>query len=152
MGVTEELRHDHQVLRAELAPLAEWLPPTHAGPVTLLSLIRTIARRLQQHTEQEHAALERLSYAKRGRASPPTDHLLHDHRDQDETLTILDELLAKGRAYEADHIITYATHLIDSLREHMADEEERLFPFFEQAEGLSTDQPVHSAAGASVKG
>ena len=65
--------------------------------------------------------------------------------------------MAKGRACEVDHVITYATHLIDSLRDHMANEEEQLFPFFEQAEDLSTDllvpcparqtgQSVHAAA------
>jgi len=153
MSVREELLNDHDILRAKLAQLEQWLPHTHAAPFSLLSLIRTIARRLQQHTEREHAAIESLSYARDGRASPPTDHLLHDHRDQDETLTILEELLAKGRACQADHVITYATHLIDSLREHMADEEERFFPFFEQAEGLSVDQPVHPvSAQAPVKG
>jgi len=131
MSVIEELLNDHDILRAKLDLLEQGLPHTHAAPFTLLNLIRTIARRLQQHTEREHAALESLSSARHGQASPPADHLLHDHRDQDETLTILEELLAKGHACEADHVITYATHLIDSLREHMADEEERFFPFFE---------------------
>ncbi len=146
MSVREDLLHDHHILRAKLDLLEQWLPHTHAAPFALLKLIRTIARRLQQHTEREHAAIESLSSARHGQASPPTDHLLHDHRDQNETLTILEDLLAKGRACEADHGITYATHLIDSLREHMADEEERFFPFLEQAEDLSTDQSVHAAA------
>jgi hemerythrin-like domain-containing protein len=146
MSVREELLHDHQVLRAKLDLLEQWLPHAHAAPFTLLNLVRTIARRLHQHTERERAVMERLSSARHGQASPPTDRLLHDHRDQDETLTILEELLAKGRACEADHVITYATHLIDSLREHMADEEERFFPLLEQAEDLSTDQSVHAAA------
>jgi iron-sulfur cluster repair protein YtfE (RIC family) len=142
MSAREELSRDHHILRAKLALLEEWLPHTHAIPFTLLNLIRTIARRLQQHTEREHAAIERLSSARHGQASPPISHLLHDHRDQDETLMILEELLAKGRACEADRVVTYASHLIDSLREHMANEEERFFPFLEQAEDLSTDLPV----------
>ena len=146
MSTTEDLSQDHQILRAKLDLLEQWLPYAHAAPFTLLNSIRTIARRLQQHTEREHAAIESLSSARHGQASPPISRLLHDHRDQDETLTILEELLAKGRACEADHVITYATHLIDSLREHMADEEERFFPFLEQAEDLSTDQSVHAAA------
>ena len=152
MGVIEELLHDHQVLQAELDLLEQWLPHAHTAPFTLLNLVRTIARRLQQRIEREHAALESLSSARHGHASPPTDHLPHDHRDQDETLTILEDLLATGRACEADHVITYATHLIDSLREHMADEEGRLFPFLKQAEDLSGDQPAPVSAQASVKG
>ena len=146
MNVREELLHDHHILRAKLDLLEQWLPHAHAAPFTLLHLIRTIARRLQQHTEREQDVVESLWYSRHGQASPPIDHPLHDHRDQDQTLTILEELLAKGRACEVDRVITYAAHLIDSLREHMADEEERFFPFLEQAEDLSTDQSVHAAA------
>ncbi len=146
MDLTQELLHDHQVLRAKLDLLEQGLPHPHATPGTLLNLIRTIARRLQQHTEREHAAIEILSSARHGQASPLTGYLLHDHRDQDQTLTILEELLAKGRACEVDRVAAYAMHLIDSLREHMADEEERFFPFLEQAEDLSTGQSVHAAA------
>jgi len=145
MSVREDLSHDHHILRAKLALLEGWLPHAHAAPFTLRNLIRTIARRLQEHTEREHAAIERLSSARHGQASLPITHLLHEHRDQDETLSILEALLAKGRACEVDRVATYATHLIDSLREHMAGEEQRLFPLLEQAEDLSTDLPVPSA-------
>ena len=136
MSVREELSRDHQILRAKLDLLEQWLPHTHAAPFTLLHLIRTIARRLQQHTEREHAAIESRSSARHGQASPLTGYLFHDHRDQDETLTILEELLAKGRACEVDHVITYATHLIDSLRDHMANEEAALFPLADRVFGV----------------
>ena len=132
MSTREDLSHDHQILRAKLDLLEQWLPHTHATPCTLLNLIRAIARRLQQHTEREHAAIELLSSAGHGQASPPISHLLHDHRDQDETLTILEEFLAKGRACEVDQILAYGAHLIDSLREHMADEEASLFPIVDK--------------------
>lgn len=51
MDLTEGLLHDHQVLRAKLDLLEQRLPHIHAAPFTLLSLIRAIARRLQQHAE-----------------------------------------------------------------------------------------------------
>ena len=132
MRATEELRKDHEVLRAELAQLEHWLPYTHAAPLLLVNLIRTISRRLRLHTEREHAVIEDLYTARGGRTGLLPDHLLHDHEDQEQTLAILEALLTKGRACKVDRVMTYASHLIDSLREHMADKEAALFPVIDR--------------------
>lgn len=143
MRATEELRNDHEALREQLAQLEEWLPLLNTAPLTLLNLIRTLIRRLHTHTEQEEWLLVALQERVRGKAHVATGSFPDEHQDQQRTLRHLLELFAKGHDAPADQVDAYATHLIDSLREHMAKEEAELFPLADRVLGVAGKEARH---------
>jgi len=136
MRATDELRHDHATLRGKLAQLEEWLPFLKAAPFTLLNVTRTLTRRLHTHTEREEQLLLALRERLRGKESSIADSFPAEHQDQRQTLRLLLELLANGHDAPADQVEADATHLIESLREHMANEEAVLFPLADRVFGV----------------
>jgi iron-sulfur cluster repair protein YtfE (RIC family) len=88
---------------------------------------------LRAHTERE----ERLLAL---RAEPCTpmrdvlDHLRADHENQRTHLAILHELITQRGVRAESQILAQAHCLAQDLREHMAEEETRVFPLLEQAE------------------
>lgn len=110
-------------MRAQLELLEGLLPRGRAASFPLRAVLQSIARRLRCHTEKEEALLKAVHRVRHG---PPAEHA--EHAEQRATLHMLRHLLAPGRAYAAEEIAVYGAHLIDGLREHMADEEERFFP------------------------
>ena len=128
MRPTAELRNDHVVLRAKLELLEGLLSLVQTTQFPLRELTSSIARRLRCHTEKEEVLLVALRDVQRGPSADITHRLPAEHADQQETLHILQGLLAKGPACPSDEVTAYGAHLIDALREHMANEEERVFP------------------------
>ena len=130
MKPTAELREDHTILRAKLDLLEGLLPLAQTMQFPIRDLVYSISRRLGCHTAKEEVLLSSLRDTRRGEACSLTmqRHLSAEHRDQRETLGMLEELLAQGPVCPADAVMAYGAHLIDELREHMALEETRLFP------------------------
>lgn len=135
MRATDELRNDHETLRETLAQLEERLPILQAAPHTLLNLTRTIARRLHAHTDKEEQLVAAFHARRHGKPHVATSLLSDEHEDQQQTLARLLELLTEGNGCPVDEVETYATHLIDALREHMVKEEAGLFPLADRALG-----------------
>ena len=133
MRPTAELRNDHLVLRAKLELLEGLLPLATTTQFPIRELVYSISRRLRCHTEKEELLLAALrDMCHPGRTAGAVNRLPDEHRDQRQTLDILEGLLAKGPACPTDPVMAYGSHLIDGLREHMAAEEEQLFPMVDR--------------------
>ncbi len=135
MRATEELRNDHGVLRGELVLLEELLPLAQAPHGPLRSLASSLARCLSCHTEKEELLLglldERLPQATRAAIRP----LLDQHEGQTRALTVIRDLLATEEGPSIEQATHHLSRLIAELHEHMAEEEETLFPALDQLMG-----------------
>ncbi len=132
MQPTAELRKDHDILRAKLLLLEGLLPLTPTTQFPIREFVYSIARRLRCHTEKEDVLLGALHAARHGRPTDATRYLPEEHQDQQQTLTVLNRLLAQGLQCPGEQVTTYGAHLIDELRDHMAREESTLFPLVNQ--------------------
>jgi hemerythrin-like domain-containing protein len=132
MKPSDELRYDHDVLRAKLSVLEEHLPSGHEGVFTLSRLTDSLASCLRSHTEREECLLATLAWQ---HGEPPGESLQHlhdEHENQRARLAILHELLTQPEPASDEQVATQALYLVRDLREHMAQEEERCFPFIDQ--------------------
>ena len=132
MRPTAELRNDHEVLRAKLELLEGLLPLVGTTQFPVRDLVHSIARRLRCHTEKEEVLLEALNAAQQVGVWPITAHLGDEHRDQEQSLAMLQQLLMRGPRCPVDAVMAYGGHFVDELREHMAHEEARIFPAAER--------------------
>ena len=133
MKPTTELREDHAILRAKLNLLEGLLPLARTTQFPIRDLVYSISRRLRCHTEKEEVLLAALRDVRHpGWAAGPVNRLPDEHHDQRQTLDILEHLLAQGSACPSDQVMAYGSHLLDGLREHMAAEEETLFPMVDR--------------------
>ena len=134
MKPSDELRYEHEVLRAKLALLEEWVPYFCVTPLTLRRLVISLADHLRAHAEHEERCLGVL----RGGASVPTqtllDHLHDDHVNHRTRLAILHDLVSRDGAQAQEQLLIQAGAFIRALREHMAMEEAQLFPLLDEME------------------
>ena len=128
MKASDELRYDHEVLRAKLLSLELSLPASQARACTLSRLTDSLASCLRSHVEREEhlLAARALRYGE-----PPAEclqHLHDEHENQRTRLAILHDLLTHPEPAAEDQIVTQASYLVKDLREHMVVEERRVFP------------------------
>ena len=131
MTLAEYLQYDHEVLRGKLALLEELLPSSHAMPYTIARLTDTIVACLRRHIEEE----EDLMALRRPAEAPA---LRAVHRELLARAEILLELLdpCKAALFEPQTAVQ-AGYLIQDLRVHLAEEEIRTRPLFEEGAGPS---------------
>jgi iron-sulfur cluster repair protein YtfE (RIC family) len=101
-----------------------------------------LAKILNQHIKREESALR--PYSNRVRAVlRRREH--QDHADQHRVLRDMHALLQPGTMMPVSLVVPRLVHLIDELREHMAEEERDIFPTVDRAEA---EQPslVHAPA------
>ena len=132
MAVTTMLKKDHEVLRRKLEFLEAALQVAPQSPFVLREMCHSLTRMLDEHIHREDEAL--MPYANRIRA------ILHyradqDHADQRLILRDVNALLLQGLKMPTSKVVSLLSHLIEELREHMAEEEREVFPAVEQAEG-----------------
>ena len=133
MKPTDALLSEHAVLRSKLSLLEGLLTLPQLTALPLHAVLSAIARYLRCHTEREGVLVTALHHARGGRPLDLTEHLADDHEDQRETLDILLGLLTTGEDRTGERVSTYAAHFIDELREHMEQEEARIFPLIDKA-------------------
>ena len=135
MRFSDELRYDHEVLRAKLCTLEAYLPSCRVCACTLSRLTDSLATCLRSHTEREERLLATLTGRQRPPLGEPLQHLHDAHENQRTRLAILHELLTTPEPASEEQIATHASHLVKDLREHMAVEERQFFPIIDRAGG-----------------
>ena len=132
MNPAAELLYGHDVLRGKLVSLESFLSCLDVAPFTVSRLTESLATCLRAHIEREEHLLDMVM---RQQDEPPftlIQQLCDEHENHRTRLAILHELLAEGTPRSEEQIMTQAGDLIKDLREHMAKEEEQLFPFMDQ--------------------
>lgn len=132
------MRNDHGTIRARLFLLEGILPLAPSPDVQVEELTAALARCLSCHTEKEEFLLavlldRRLPQALRA----TTEHVLDEHQGHAQLLHLILELLATGETGSRGQVVRHVSRLIDALREHMATEEERLFPEIDRLLGTT---------------
>jgi len=131
MTVTAVLRKDHDILRSKLVFLEAALRVVPQPPCILHEIGCALAKILNQHIKREASALR--PYSNRVRAVlRRREH--QDHADQHRVLRDINALLQQGMTMPGSTVVPRLVHLIDELREHMAEEERDIFPTVDRAE------------------
>lgn len=131
MSLAEYLQYDHEVLRGKLALLEELLPSLRAMPYTIARLTECIVCCLRRHIEEE----EDLMAFRRPAEAPA---LRTVHRELLARAEILLGLLDPNKAEILEpQTAVQAGYLIQDVRVHLAEEEIRTRPLFEEGAGLS---------------
>jgi hypothetical protein len=119
MSPRAELQYDHDVLRAKLAILEDYLPQLEERQGSTLRLADSIACCLRAHSEREEAFLDRPS------GPPPSSaQQLHDeHLNHRMRLAVFHALLAERMPQAKEQVVEQARHLITDLQDHFAKEE-----------------------------
>ena len=131
MHTTSDLRQEHDTIRQWLDRLEALLPVSQERRLPVVFVLRKITDRLAAHLAHEAELYERLGQELWQPASPASA-IRHEHEDVTTTLNILDQLLTKGHSASLETFQLYIQHLLDTLREHMADEETQLFPLIDR--------------------
>ena len=144
MNASDELRYDHDVLRAKLCLLELYLPSYRDCACTVSRLIDSFASCLRSHTEREERLLTVLALAC-GEPSQVCLERVHDaHENQRTQLAILHGLLSQPEPGEEGQVVVQFAYLAHNVREHLATEEQDLFPLIDLA-GLDELVMVHEA-------
>ena len=131
MAVTTMLKKDHEVLRRKLEFLEAALQVTPQMPFVLREMCHSLARILDEHIHREDEAL--MPYANRIRTILRY-RADQDHADQRLILRDVNALLLLGIKMPTGKVVSLLSHLIEELREHMAEEEREVFPAVDEAE------------------
>ena len=131
MAVTTMLKKDHEVLRRKLGFLEAALQVAPQSPFVLREMCHSLTRMLDEHIHREDEAL--MPYANRIRAILRY-RADQDHADQRLILLDVNALLLQGIKMPTSKVVNLLSHLIEELREHMAEEEREVFPAVEGAE------------------
>ena len=134
MTASAELWYEHDLLRGKLALLEEWLPCLPDALHTVRRMAWSLASCLANHLEREEALLFDLWTESRELSAASIQALLRDHRQYGARLTLLLELLSTTDG-SPELAPVHAQPLIKELREHMAKEEQRLFPALDEPLG-----------------
>ena len=131
MAVTEPLKKDHEVLRRKLEFLEAALQVAPQSVFVLRDMCHSLTKMLDTHIRREEQALSpytnRIRAILRYRAG-------QDHADQQVVLRDINTMLLAGIKMPTSTVVNRLSHLIEELREHMAEEEREVFPAVEKAE------------------
>ncbi len=135
MAATQPLRDDHTILRAKLALLQAWLSSGASDRPIIQRLSASIADHLYRHTQHEEALLLRLVSTSPEPTTDAWSQLLADHDRQRRIVTALLELFLKSQDESTDQLSCCGANFVSGLLAQMTDEEQRLFPWLEHAQG-----------------
>jgi iron-sulfur cluster repair protein YtfE (RIC family) len=131
MAVTGTLRKDHEVLRRKLEFLETALQVAPQSVFVLRDMCHSLTKMLEAHIRREEQAL--APYGNRIRAILQYQ-AGEDHADQRTVLRDINTMLLAGIKMPTSRVVNRLSHLIEELREHMAEEERELFPAIDKAE------------------
>jgi len=146
MGATENLRREHQILRAKLKLLEAAMQMVPEASFVLREMCWSLARMLDEHIRHEVEALQ--PYSNRIQALTQA-RMAQDHADQRIVLRDVNALLLGGMKAPISRVVPPLAHLIEELREHMDEEECELFPMVDRIAEARPQEPglAHDAAG-----
>ena len=128
MDAVERLKRDHTILRSKLDVLESAL---HMGPETwfvLREVSFTLARQLRDHMRRE----EELVVACRHALGPEMlAAVAVEHQDEPRHISRVVRLFSSADNHSLERIRPVLTEVIKGLREHMDEEERRMFPIIE---------------------
>lgn len=123
MLITDRFVVEHQVFLRQLAFLEQALDgPADDLPFTVRAITQTLHGPLEAHREGEEDLLFPEMEARSGGGMPVLPVMVEEHRDIQGTIA---EIATTRDAARARRL---AEHLIDVLREHIAKEDEMVFP------------------------
>ena len=129
MPITETLRKDHQLLRKRLEFLEAAMQVAPEAQFALREMCWSLAHLLDAHIKREERVLapyyNRIGALIQHRAS-------HDHADQRAVLRDVNALLLGGIKAPVSRVVPSLAQLIEELREHMAEEEQEVFPMVDR--------------------
>lgn len=131
MAVTAMLKKDHEILRRKLDFLETAMQVAPQSAFVLRDMCHSLTKMLDAHIHREEEAL--APHTNRIRALLRY-HAGQDHADQQTVLRDINTMLLAGIKMPTSTVVNRLSHLIQELREHMADEEEHLFPAVDSAE------------------
>ena len=131
MAVTAVLKKDHEVLRRKLEFIETALQVAPQSVFVLREMCHSRTKMLNAHIRREEQAL--MPYANRIRAILRYREG-HDHADQQQVLGDINTMLLAGIKMPTSTVVARLSHLIEELREHMAEEEREVFPAVDAAE------------------
>jgi len=140
MKPSEELRQDHQGLRAKLALLEALLPGEEGAVAALREITFTLNRELSSHAQREEILCAELPPLFPQTARVDLEQLHAAHHDQQRALERLLGLLWRDEPYPVDEVMRCVPQVIAELRAQMALEEAQVFPALE--ERLSPHPPI----------
>lgn len=138
MKPSDELRYEHEVLRAQLALLEEWVPYFCVTPLSLRRLVLSLADHLRVHTEHEERRVAALRDGAQSLPRDLLDRLQTDHVNQRTRLAVLHDLVSRDSAQAQEPLLTQAGGFIRDMREHLAAEEAQVFPLIDRLGGCGT--------------
>lgn len=131
-SVIETLKDDHARLRRMLDVFEHALNRDDGQPnETLDSLLSRLEEELEAHIKREEVLLPFLYSVTKGGLK--RYHEERDHTDIRTTIHLLRDLLSEEHSISLGVIDAYGSHLMDTLREHMEEEEKSVFPIAERA-------------------
>lgn len=151
MRPSDELRADHDVVRATLDLLDQQLHLLLRSGASTSLLADSLATRLRLHTANEERLLANSALPASRRSADALEHLLGEHENQRIRLAILHELLTQPELPAGQQVAAQASDLIKNLREHMASEEALLFSVMDQEEGQRGQCPSAAVAEKAVE-
>jgi len=128
--ITDVLREDHRCLRRILSKLEALLINGCVPKEALKLVLSHLELELETHIRREAYLSPFLMSVTRGEL--PGYHEAREHEDIRTSLQLLKDLVEKDYFLSLGAIEAYAFHLIDTLKEHMMDEETHLFPLAER--------------------
>lgn len=131
MKPVDELLSDHAVLRAKLQLLEGLLHMVPAAEFPLREVLYSLGRCWRCHTEKEELLLATIAPRLHGPAREFAESTPDEHQERLRTLTLLVDLLVHRDRASLQEVIRYTPLLLDSMREHLTDEETGLFPIFQ---------------------
>ena len=147
MTPIEQLRKDHEVIRAKLNLLENALTVGQEAVFAVRELVYSLGRRLAEHEEREEVQLypvlhETLADPQREFAQS----LEIEHEEHESLLHALHLLTLRGTGMPMEHVAALVQQLSRSLREHIDREERLLFPILER---LTADREANARANAA---
>jgi len=131
MTVTTMLKKDHEVLRRKLEFLETALQVAPQSVFVLRDMCHSLTKMLEAHIRREEQAM--APYSNRIRAILQYQ-AGEDHADQRTVLRDVNTMLLGGIKMPTSIVVDRLSHLIEELREHMAEEEREIFPAIDKAE------------------
>lgn len=133
MQLTEELRQEHQGLRAKLALLEALLPPEEGAWEALREVAFALNRELSNHAQREETLCVSLPAEFLQTAHLDLGQFHAAHHDQQQAFEHLLGLLWRDEPYPVDEVLRCVPQVIAELRAQMALEERQVFPALAEA-------------------
>ena len=141
-GAIDVLKKDHERLRQILVNLERLLKEKDVPEIMLKLFLNHLERELEGHLKKEEDYLMPTLFSVAGKLKR-----YHNERDYEDIRTYIQFLrivLRERYPTSATDIQAAGSHLIDTLREHMEEEEKVLFPIAERVLGQGMLETIAS--------